>query len=59
MSEHPEPAALPRVLAGVEGRYLGRTQVAQANDVIEVADVATLLGWRPEPADVVALGAGG
>jgi predicted PhzF superfamily epimerase YddE/YHI9 len=59
VAAHHEPAALPRVLAGVEGCYLGRTQVAQANDVIEVADVATLLGWRPEPADVVALGAAG
>jgi predicted PhzF superfamily epimerase YddE/YHI9 len=59
VAQHPAPAALPRVLAGVEGRYLGRTEVAQANDVVEVADVATLVGWRPDPADVVALGAGG
>ncbi|MFU8839325.1 MAG: PhzF family phenazine biosynthesis protein [Nitriliruptoraceae bacterium] len=59
VAEHPEPAALARLLAGVEGSYLGRTRVAQANDVVEVADVRTLVAWRPDPADVVALGAGG
>jgi predicted PhzF superfamily epimerase YddE/YHI9 len=59
VADHPVPAGLARALAGVEGRYLGRTRVAQANDVVEVADVTTLVGWRPDPADVVALGAGG
>lgn len=59
VAEHPAPAALGDVLAGLDATYLGRTQVAQANDVLEVADVATLVAFQPDPAAVAALGAGG
>ena len=52
----PDPATL---LGGVAGRYLGRTTVAQANDVIEVADVAALDAVAPDLAAIRALGAGG
>ena len=47
------------LLGGVPGRYLGRTTVAQANDVIEVADVAALDAVVPDLAAVRALGSGG
>lgn len=59
VAEHPAPAHLGEVLGSVPGRYLGRTRVAQANDVVEVADVATLVALDPDPAAVAALGAGG
>ncbi|MFO7961368.1 MAG: PhzF family phenazine biosynthesis protein [Nitriliruptoraceae bacterium] len=50
---------LTRLLGGIAGRYLGRTTVAQANDVIEVADVAALDAITPDLEAVRALGAGG
>jgi predicted PhzF superfamily epimerase YddE/YHI9 len=56
---HPAPPGLGQLLAGVDATYLGRTRLAQANDVIEVADVATLLAFQPDPAAVASLGAGG
>lgn len=59
VAAHPEPEALARVVGGAAARYLGRTRVTQANDLIEVADVAALLAFQPEPAAVAALGAGG
>jgi PhzF family phenazine biosynthesis protein len=47
------------LLGGVPGTYLGRTTVAQANDVIEVADVAALDAVTPELEAIRALGSGG
>lgn len=59
VAEHAEPEELARVVDGAAARYHGRTQVAQANDLIEVADLAALLAFQPDPAAVAALGAGG
>jgi predicted PhzF superfamily epimerase YddE/YHI9 len=47
------------LLGGVPGTYLGRTTVAQANDVIEVADVAALDAVTPDLEVISALGSGG
>ena len=51
-----DPAAL---LGGVDGRYLGRTTVAQANDVVEVADTAALDAVVVDRDRVAALGGAG
>jgi len=59
VSEHPAPDGLAALLGGVKGRYLGRTTVAQANDLVEVADVAALDAVDPDLEAVAALGAGG
>ena len=59
------PASAPldvdvaRMLGGVPGRYLGRTTVAQANDLIEVADIAALDAVTPDLEAMRALGSGG
>ncbi len=56
---HPAPDRLSGLLGGVAGRYVGRTTVAQANDVVEVADVAALDAVAPDLSAVAALGSGG
>ncbi len=55
----PPPADVAGLLGGVPGRYLGRTGVAQANDVIEVADVAALDAVTPDLGAIRDLGSGG
>ncbi len=52
-------ADLQGLLGGVAGRYLGRTGVAQANDVVEVADTDALDAVEVDHAGVAALGSGG
>ncbi len=47
------------LLGGVSGRFLGRTSVAQANDVIEVADTAALDAVTPNLQAMGTLGSGG
>jgi len=59
VADHRAPDRLPALLGGVSGRYLGRTTVAQANDVVEVADVAALDAVDPDLPAVAALGSGG
>ena len=59
MANHPAPDGLAALLGGVPGRYLGRTTVNQANDVVEVADVTALDAVDPDLVAVAALGSGG
>jgi len=59
VAAHPTPSGLDAVLGPVPGRYLGRTRVTQANDLVEVADPDLLDAVDPDPAAVAALGAGG
>ena len=59
LAEHRAPARLSALLGGVSARYLGRTTVAQANDVVEVADVAALDAVAPDLPAIAELGSGG
>jgi len=55
VADHPAPGDVDGLLGGVAGRYLGRTRVDQANDVIEVADTTALDAVVVDPARVTAL----
>lgn len=55
----PADVEVPDLLGGVAGRYLGRTGVAQANDLVEVADVTALEAIVPDLAAIRALRGGG
>lgn len=55
----PPDAHVETLLGGVPGRFLGRTMVAQANELIEVADVAALDAVTPDLPAMRALGSGG
>ncbi len=55
----PLDADVETLLGGVPGRFLGRTMVAQANELIEVADVAALDAVTPDLPAMRALGSGG
>ncbi len=59
VAEHPAPRDVAGLLGGVDGRYLGRTRVDQANDVIEVADRSALDALVVDRARVAALGSTG
>jgi predicted PhzF superfamily epimerase YddE/YHI9 len=59
VAAHPAPAALDAALAGTPHRYLGRTAGDQPNDVVEVADEATVRGLVPDLVAVSELGATG
>lgn len=58
---HPEPPSLHRVLAGTEGRYLGRTSGSpdQANDVVELSSEDALRAFAPGREATLALGSAG
>jgi PhzF family phenazine biosynthesis protein len=55
----PLEADVATLLGGVPGNHLGRTTVTQANDVIEVADVAALDAVTPDLEAIRLLGSGG
>jgi predicted PhzF superfamily epimerase YddE/YHI9 len=55
----PAPTMLAGALPGIEHAYLGRTDGAQPNDVVEVPDEATLRRVRPDLTQVAALGSTG
>lgn len=55
----PPSITMPALLGGIDGRYVGRTTVAQANDLIEVADLAALDQVRVDRAAVARLGSQG
>lgn len=59
LADHPAPPDLADALAGTAHTYLGRTAGAQPNDVVEVADEATLRRVEPDLALVGALGSTG
>ena len=59
VADHAAPGDLTALLGGVEGRYLGRTGVAQANDVVEVAGTDALDAVAVDRDRVTALGSAG
>jgi len=59
VADHPAPDRLTALLGGVPGRYLGRTTVDQANDVVEVADITALDAVDPDLEAIAGLGSGG
>lgn len=59
VADHPAPGDVDVLLGGVAGRYLGRTRVDQANDVIEVADTTALEAVVVDAVRVTALGGTG
>ena len=59
VADHPAPEDVDGILGGVAGRYLGRTRVDQANDIIEVADTTALDAVVVDPVRVTALGGTG
>lgn len=59
VAPHPVPAGLAAALGGSSGRYLGRTAGDQPNDVVEVADEATVRALSPDLTAVASLGSTG
>ncbi len=59
VADHTAPSDVAGLLGGVAGRYLGRTRVDQANDVVEVADTAALDAVEVDRDRVATLGGAG
>lgn len=59
LTERDAPTMVAGALPGIEHAYLGRSDGAQPNDVVEVADEATLRRLRPDLTQVAALGSAG